>query len=74
MKRECGNCDFYNEIRHRGGECRVEGPKLLMDGSGRSGWPPTGRNEWCGRFVAKNSTATQVVVGQPYYEELSHGV
>ena len=69
MKRACRNCDFYQEYEGRGGQCRVEGPKLLMDGSGRSAWPPTGRDEWCGRFVAKNSTATGVVVGLPYIQE-----
>jgi len=66
---KCGECRFYNEIRHRGGECRPDPPRLFMDGSGRSGWPPTGRDEWCGRFVAKDSTATEVVVGQPHIQE-----
>ena len=66
MKRACKNCDFFQEIRQRGGECRYDPPK---EREGRSGWPPTQRDEWCGRFVAKDSTATQVVIGPLVIQE-----
>ena len=66
MTRACKSCDFYQEIRHRGGECRFDPPK---DREGRSGWPSTQRDEWCGRFVQKVSIATGVVVGPAYIQE-----
>lgn len=67
MKRSCGNCDYFEEVRFRGGECRFDPPKTHESGPTR--WPNTQRDEWCGRFVAKNSTATGVVVGQPQIQE-----
>jgi len=67
MSRFCKDCTFYQEIRLRGGECRYDPPKPF-DGD-RYRWPATQRDEWCGRFVAKDSTATAVVVGQPFIQE-----
>jgi hypothetical protein len=66
MTRACKDCVFFQEIRHRGGECRFEPPRAFED---RARWPQVQRDEWCGRFAAKDSTATGVVVGPAYIQE-----
>ena len=66
MKRACENCDFYQSIWTFNGLCRGD---LPSNRDGRGDWPTVRRNDWCARFVAKNSTATTVVVGQPYIKE-----
>ena len=57
MKATCNTCKFFQEIKFKGGECRFESPK-----GSTGGWPPTQRDEWCGRFEQKDSTATGVAV------------
>ena len=64
---KCAECKFYFEQRYVGGECRYDAPQLVDGRYGR--WPSIQRDGWCGRFVLKVSTATQVVVGLPYIEE-----
>lgn len=63
---KCIECKFYQEIRFRGGECRYEPPR---EREGRSHWPSVQRDDWCGRFVARDSTATEVVIGTPHIQE-----
>lgn len=60
MTRACKDCSFYQEIRQRGGQCRYDSPQLVDGSIGR--WPSTQRDDWCGRFVAKDSTVTGVEV------------
>lgn len=67
MKRACSNCDFFKETGGGWGECRVVGPEFVGGYYGK--WPTIERDDWCGRFVSKNRTATTVVVGQPFIKE-----
>lgn len=63
MKATCKQCKFFEEIRFKGGECRFNPPQLIE--GYRAGWPGVQGNDWCGRFEQKNSTATEVRIGEP---------
>ena len=66
MKRACRNCDFFKE-GGAFGECRVSAPQFIGGYYGK--WPSVERDDWCGRFVSKISTATAVVIEQPFIKE-----
>ena len=63
---KCGECKWFESKWEGGGYCRGDLPR---NRDGRGEWPTVRRSDWCAHFVAKDSTATGVVVGQPYIQE-----
>ena len=50
----CGNCVFFNSVRHGAHECR-KGPPVRIRGAVRvhDGWPVVSQIDWCGEYTHK---------------------
>jgi hypothetical protein len=63
MSAGCGNCRFWSPepLQPKTGGCRKNPPAVMLvqtpaGPSINSAFPPVGRDQWCGEFVATKAT------------------